>query len=96
MADQLDASVTHVIAQKDTSAKQASAKLETAGTHTPVLVRAQHCSCAACRGAYPNTASCHLLCEVLGLLRDGGCPSRSECAGCMPENVQILIGQQSV
>ena len=51
MADQLDASVTHVIAQKGTSAKQASAKLQTAGAHSPVLVRAQCCSCTACRGA---------------------------------------------
>ena len=44
VADELDPSVTHVIAQKGTSAKQASAKLQTAGTHSPVLVRVQHCT----------------------------------------------------
>ena len=39
VADELDSGVTHVIAQKGTSAKQASAKLQIAGTHSPVLVR---------------------------------------------------------
>ncbi len=38
VADELDPGVTHVIADKNTSAQQASAKLQASDMHSPVLV----------------------------------------------------------